>query len=96
MRKKIGIIFITFLIMVVLFYVVIHVVNNHIAKRMERQLLECQLQPNSEIIDSVSIAGKMQGNGNGMQWFGIILIRSEMNEVELSKWYDSRVNTEEN
>ena len=95
MRKKIGIIFITFLIMVVLFYVVIHVVNNHIAKRMERQLLECQLPPNSEIIDSVSIAGKMQGNGNGMQWFGIILIRSEMNEVELSKWYDSRVNTEE-
>ena len=33
MRKKIGIIFITFLIMVVLFYVVIHVVNNHIAKK---------------------------------------------------------------
>ena len=94
MRRKIGIFFITFLIMIVLSYVVIHVVNDHIAKKMERQLLECLLPPDSEIIDSASVAGKMQGNGNGMQWFGIMLIKSEMNETELSKWYKSRVNME--
>ena len=38
------------------------------------------------MLDSASITGKMQGNGNGMQWFGIILIKSEMNEDELSIW----------
>ena len=94
MRKIIGVVFIIFLSMIVLFYAVIYVVNDHIAKRMERQLLECPLPPNSEIIDSASIAGKLQGNGNGMQWFGIILIKSEMDEVELSKWYNSSVNIE--
>ena len=94
MRKKIGTVFIIFLIMIVLSHVVIYFVNNHIAKGMERQLLECPIPPNSEMLDSTSIAGKMQGNGNGMQWFGIILIKSEMNEDELSKWYNSRVNTE--
>ena len=31
---------------------------------MERQLLDCPLPPNSEMLDSASIAGKMQGNGN--------------------------------
>ena len=87
MKKKIGTVFIIFLILIVLSHVVIYVVNNHIAKGMERQLLDCPLPPNTEMLDSASIAGKMQGNGNGMQWFGIILIKSEMNEDELSKWY---------
>ena len=81
--KKLRIILISFLILIVLFYGSIYIINNIVAKRMERQLLECELPHNSELIDSASIAGKILGNGNGMQYFGIILIKSEMNENEL-------------
>ena len=93
--KKLRIILISFLILIVLFYGSIYIINNIVAKRMERQLLECELPPNSELIDSASIAGKILGNGNGMQYFGIILIKSEMNENELLQWYNSHANIEE-
>lgn len=94
--KRIGIILVSFLILIVLFHTVVYVVNNRIAKRLEQQLLNCPIPPNSEIIDSASVAGKLQGNGNGMEWFGIILIKSEMNEVELLQWYNSHVDIDKN
>ena len=94
--KKLGIVLGVCVVLIVLFYAVIHVVNDQIAEGLEDKLLNCPLPPNSEMIESVSIAGKKQGNGNGMQYFGIILIRSEMNKDELSQWYNSRVDTEEN
>lgn len=39
------------------------------------------------IIESTSVAGKMLGNGNGMQWFGILLVKSNLDEKQLSEWY---------
>ena len=93
--KKFGKVLISVLILIALFHVAIYVVNNHIAKQLESQLLNCPLPPNSEIVDSVSVAGKIEGNGNGMQWFGIILIKSEMNEDDLSQWYSSHMDTDE-
>ena len=93
--KKFGKVLISVLILIALFHAAIYVVNNHIAKQLESQLLNCPLPPNSEIVDSVSVAGKIEGNGNGMQWFGIILIKSEMNEDDLSQWYSSHMDTDE-
>lgn len=93
--RKIGVALIAFLIVIILFHVTIYVVNNHIAKTLERKLLSCQLPPNSILIDTASVAGKMMGNGNGMQWFGIILIKSDMSEDMLSEWYNSHVDIED-
>ena len=93
--KKCCAALIAFLIVMILFHVSIHAVNNRIAKTLERQLLNCQLPPNSALIDSAAVAGKMTGNGNGMQWFGVILIRSDMSEDMLSEWYYSHVHMED-
>lgn len=73
--------------MVLLAYPMIHFANNHIAKKLENRLLECPLPPNTQIIESTSVAGKMLGNGNGMQWFGILLVKSNLDEKQLSEWY---------
>ena len=94
MKKSRAVLYI-FLILIILFYGSIYVINNLIAKRLEHQLLDCPLPSNSELIDSASVTGKILGNGNGMQYFGIILIVSEMNENELLQWYNGRVNTKE-
>ena len=43
------------------------------------------------MVSSYSVAGKVVGNGNGMQYFGAILIESELTLEELSDYY-SEVN----
>lgn len=39
------------------------------------------------MIESLSQAGKLTGNGNGMQYFGAILIKSELSLEELDAYY---------
>lgn len=89
--KKAGKLLISLLILIVLFHAVIYVVNNFIAMGMERQLRNCLLPPESQIIESASVAGKVLGSGNGMQWYGILLIRSDMGQAELLQWYKKHV-----
>ena len=41
----------------------------------------------TEIIDSVSLAGKLVGNGNGVQYFGAILLKSKLSLNDLEDYY---------
>ena len=60
---------------------------------MEKELCETQLPEKTELIESISRAGKLTGNGNGMQYFGAILIQSELSLKELDDYYsDHRSN----
>ena len=60
---------------------------------MEKELCETPLPEKTELIESISRAGKLTGNGNGMQYFGAILIQSELSLKELDDYYsDHRSN----
>lgn len=60
---------------------------------MEKKLCETPLPEKTELIESISRAGKLTGNGNGMQYFGAILIQSELSLKELDDYYsDHRSN----
>ena len=74
-------------VLLVGFIVSIPIVNNLSAKNVEKQLVEIALPDNTEMIESLSKAGKLVGNGNGMQYFGAILIRSDLTLNELSDYY---------
>ena len=54
---------------------------------MEKELCEIPLPEETELIESLSQAGKLTGNGNGMQYFGAILIRSDLSLEELDAYY---------
>ena len=56
----------------------IPLVNNGWAAQVKNRLIETPLPENAQCIDSLSCAGKLTGNGNGMQYLGAILIRSEL------------------
>ena len=56
----------------------IPLINNHTAYKVEKALCEIPLPEETELIESLSQAGKLTGNGNGMQYFGAILIRSDL------------------
>lgn len=93
--KKGRIAVIVCILLVLLAYPMIHFANNHIAKKLENRLLECPLPPNTQIIESSSVAGKMLGNGNGMQWFGILIVKSDLDKDGLSEWYWREMDTGE-
>ena len=65
----------------------IPLINNLIAYKVEKALCEIPLPEKTELIESLSQAGKLTGNGNGMQYFGAILIRSELSLEELDAYY---------
>ena len=62
-------------------------INNNIAYKEEKELCETPLPEKTELIESISRAGKLTGNGNGMQYFGAILIRSDLSLEELDAYY---------
>ena len=62
-------------------------INNNIAYKVEKELCETPLPEKTDLIESISRAGKLTGNGNGMQYFGTILIRSDLSLEELDAYY---------
>ena len=62
-------------------------INNNIAYKVEKELCETPLPEKTELRESISRAGKLTGNGNGMQYFGAILIRSDLSLEELDAYY---------
>ena len=46
----------------------IPLINNHTAYKVEKTLCEIPLPEGTELIESLSQAGKLTGNGNGMQY----------------------------
>ena len=73
----------------ILFGIFVNIGNNIVADNIESDLLDIALPENTEIIDSTSVAGKISGNGNGMQYVGAILVKSELTSEELEEYYES-------
>ena len=72
-----------------MFVVGIPLANNHYAEQVEKELRETPLPEKTEIIDSVSQTGKLVGNGNGMQYFGAILLKSKLSLNNLEDYYSA-------
>lgn len=71
----------------VAFYGGIVITNNVIANRMEKELKSTPLPESTVLMDSFSLAGKLVGNGNGMQYMGSILVVSHLSKEELYDYY---------
>ena len=74
-------------VLLLFFAVVIPIINNAIALGIENELKDLPLPPETERMESISQAGKLVGNGNGMQYFGAILVKSDQTLDELSEHY---------
>ncbi len=90
MRKK----YIIFLIVSTLWItlpiigqIAIVIANNCIALKVKRDIEEIPLPPKTEQVESLSSARKLIGNGNGMQYFGAVLLKSELTPEEIDLYY---------
>lgn len=62
-------------------------INDGAAKRTAEELAALPLPERSELVEIAYKAGKLTGSGNGMQYFGAILLKSELSPEELSAFY---------
>lgn len=74
-------------VLLLFFAVVVPIVNNAIALGVEKDVKKLSLPEKTELVESTSLAGKMIGNGNGMQYLGAILIKSDLSLDALQAYY---------
>lgn len=67
--------------------VIITVSNDNIAADTADYLYSLPRPINTQYIEKVSCAGKLVGNGNGMQYFGAVLIKSDLSLDRLENHY---------
>ena len=85
--KKTKIAGICLIVLILAAFVSVPVYNNYCAYNVEKMLCETPLPEQTELIEAISKAGKLTGNGNGMQYFGAIIIRSVLSLEELDAYY---------
>ena len=76
-------------LMVLAFELVLVVINNRIADQIRLELTRIPAPDSSRMIESTSIAGKIFGCGNGIQYTGALLIASEHSLKELEEYYSA-------
>lgn len=83
--------FVVYVLAVLLLFVLagkgIGTANDNIALALKTRLVEYPLPPDTELVDSIAIAGKISGNRNGMQYRGMLLLSSELTEDALQAHY---------
>ena len=77
------------LVLPIISYIGIVITNNSIADKIERELVSYELPTNTKLVDSISAAAKLTGNGNGMQYMGAILVDSDLSAEELKEYYST-------
>lgn len=86
--KKVLVISVCIMIIAIIgFIIAIPISNNLAAKETAQELADIPLPEHTEYIEKVYLAGKLVGNGNGMQYFGAILIKSELSLTQLTEYY---------
>ena len=87
MRKTAIIIAAVLLLVMIVLSFVISIVNDNTAAGVERELVSLPLPEKTVFVESLSKAGKLVGNGNGMQYYGAMLITSQMPLEGLQSYY---------
>ena len=91
--KRLLIIIITVIVVSpIILYFSIVITNNCIAYSIENRLKKYELPVDTVLMDSISIASKLTGNGNGMQYMGAILVESELSKEQLLEYYSNDFN----
>lgn len=93
-KKILGVVIGSFIIAILCFIISIPIVNDSVANKTAISVKNIELPGNTEYIETFSKAGKLVGNGNGMQYLGGILIKSDLSLEELQSYYSQYAQNE--
>lgn len=80
---------VAFLLIITSPFLAIPAINNCILRRMERKLKAVPLPERTSQIQTKSIIGKLNGNGNGVNYLATLVVESEQSLAELQLYYSS-------
>ena len=69
---------------------VIKTQNDKVAKNIVREIKNIPVPEKTSIEDEVCAVGKLSGNGDGMQYFGAVLLKSEELQEYYGEYADSK------
>lgn len=72
---------------VILFLISCPIINDISAKGIIKDITSLPLPEKTDMVEEFSQAGKLIGCGNGMQFFGAILIKSDLTLEEIDRHY---------
>ncbi len=67
--------------------IAVPLVNDRMAGNIMNEVQSVPVPEKTTVVKSVSEAGKLVGNGNGMQYFGAVLIETELTADEVETHY---------
>ena len=77
-------------LLVVTLFVVSPILNNITLSNFSKQIYNYPLPKNTVLIEKEAVCGKLNGNGNGMDFFACILIKSDMSIDQIKDYYKER------
>lgn len=85
--KNILILPLIILSLMILSFIVSPIINDITLKSFAKQLNKYPLPEKTEFIENEVVCGKLNGNGNGMDFFASILVKSDLSLDELKQYY---------
>ena len=76
---------------IIILLMVSPIYNNHCAYVIEQDIKNVPLPDSTYFVESKSFAGKLIGNGNGMQYLGVVLIKSKQTKEGILLYYQSQL-----
>ena len=86
-RHFIRVTMVVLAVILLLCSVAIPIANNAVALGVEGDLKSLPLPEDTQVVESTSAAGHFVGNGNGMQYFGALLLTSDASLETLKAHY---------
>ncbi len=77
------------IVLIVASFFISPLINNLTLNSFAKQLYKQPLPPRTQLLEKEAVCGKLNGNGNGMDFFASVLIRSDLSLDELEAYYQN-------
>ena len=74
-------------LIIILPFIISPIVNNIFLYIFSNQLKRCPIPKETKFIEQKSVCGKLNGNGNGMNFLSSMVVKSDLSFEELEKYY---------
>lgn len=88
-RIKIGYLLGVVMVLIIGFFIACPIVNDITANAVAKDIWSLPTPADTIKVEKVSEAGKLVGSGNGMQFFGAVLIKSNLEIDKLKEFYST-------
>ena len=88
-KKIFKLLLILVLAIIVLPWIIFPASNNLKLHSFSKQLYNSELPDSTDLIDKASVYGKLNGNGNGLDFAAVIVLKSQLNVQDIENHYKS-------